>query len=527
MQDAIDRFLDVLRSAWRFRWKGFGVAVLVALAGWFVVLRMPPTYQATASVFVDTHSSLRPAIQNLAVEQDVNAQINYVRQSLLSGTALEEVAVKAGVLDASVTDPKERESALADMAARVKIDFATAGSEWSDQNIEGSVYSIAYKDSERSRALKVTDALLESLINNTLGGKKAGSEDAQAFLAEQIKDYEGRLREAEARLADFKKSNIGLMPTEQGDYFTQLQVELDAARKAESNLAIAMSRRNELERQLRGETVLNASAVASAGTGGTGGTDTLSRIKDAQARLDELLQRFTDKHPDVVAARATLEDLNQRRERELEALRRGDTSTAATSGITSNPVYQSVQLQLNQADVEIASLRSAVGQHQAKAADLRRRLDVAPKVEAQYAQLMRDYDINKEQYTALMANYEKVRLGAEADDAGTVRFRIMQRPSAPYAPSKRSLMLVAVLAAALGAGAGICYGMNLLWPVVTSKRDLAALTDLPVLGVVSAAFPHKLRAEARGQVLRYTLALMALFVAFAAIFTLDNIGLSS
>ena len=72
-----------------------------------------------------------------------------------------------------------------------------------------------------------------------MGGKRQGSENAQKFLEAQIKDYEQRLRVAEDKLATFKKHNLGLMPSDQGGYFAELQKETDAAKKAEDDLSVA------------------------------------------------------------------------------------------------------------------------------------------------------------------------------------------------------------------------------------------------------------------------------------------------
>jgi hypothetical protein len=86
----------------------------------------------------------------------------------------------------------------------------------------GSIYGIVYQDRNRARSLKVVGELLNTLIVDTLGGKRQGSEDAQKFLETQIRDYETRLRAAEDKLAEFKKHNVGAMPTEQGGYFCSL-----------------------------------------------------------------------------------------------------------------------------------------------------------------------------------------------------------------------------------------------------------------------------------------------------------------
>src|SRR6202012_632718 len=157
----------------------------------------------------------------------------------------------------------------------------------------------------------------------------------------------------------------------------------------------------------------------------------------------ELLLKYTDRHPDVIATRATLAELNQRRATELANLRRGDASAVASSGAGNNPVYQSMQLELNKVDVEIAALRRELAQHQGTVAELRPRLNTAPQVEAEYQQLNRDYDVNKAQYTALLESYQKARLGEQADKAGSVRFEVVLPPTSPVAPvaPKRTLIL--------------------------------------------------------------------------------------
>ena len=61
---------------------------------------LPDRYAAEARVFVDTRTALKPALQGLTVDQNVDAQINFVRQSLLEGPQLETIAKASGVLSA-------------------------------------------------------------------------------------------------------------------------------------------------------------------------------------------------------------------------------------------------------------------------------------------------------------------------------------------------------------------------------------------------------------------------------------------
>ena len=514
MDAPVEKVLDELRSIWRFRWIAVIAAAVTAVLAWIIVFSLPDRYEAYASVFVDARSALRPALQGLTVEQDVNVQLNYVKQSLLTGPQLERIAKESGVLGKNVVDEIERARILNALGESVSLTMRNASGKEYDSG--GQIYSFNYQANSRSRALKVIETVLDTFVEETLGGKRKGSESAQKFLEGQIKQYEQRLREAESRLADFKKANVGLMPTEGGGYFGQLQAQLDATRQVETALALAERKRVELARQLRGDSVVSATATSPAGNSRPA-NDTLSRINEAQSRLDELLLRYTDRHPDVISVRATLEELKLRRQQEVESLRRGDASAVATSGISSNPVVQNIQMQINQAEVEIASLRAQVAQNRDKTADLRKRLDSAPGVEALFAQLNRDYEVNRAQYTSLLSNYEKARLGEQADNAGSIRFEIVTPPMAEFGPvsPRRTLLLAASLLLAVGVGGGIAFLLHMLRPVVVSVRGLSELVDLPVLGAVMAAFPENLARENRRDFRKLFVVASMLMMAFA------------
>ena len=526
----LEQVLEIVRGCWRFRRYALIVAWVVAPLGWLAVFLMPDIYEAHSRIFVDTKTELKPVLQGIVLDQDVNAQLNLVRQSLLSGPQLEPLAQEVGLLDPRTMSPAQRLRVLDVMRDHIEVTVTQAGQE-GDRDA-GSIYAIGYKDTSRDRSLKVVESLQTRMIENTLGGKRTGSENVQKFLQEQIRDLEHRLREAEDRLAEFKKKNVGLMPDEQGGYFTRLQTDMDTVRKLQSSLTVALSKREELQRQLRGEapiaaaTGLNAPPTAQGGPQGTGG-DTLSRIKETQQRLDELMLRFTDKHPDVVAARENLEQLKQRRAAELEALKRGDPNAAASSGASSNPVYQSIQLQLNQTDVEIASLRQELAVNQGKVADLRKMLDTMPQVEAEYARLNRDYDVTKANYTALVERLEKTRLGEEATTSGSVRFDVIEPPTAPFKPTSppRSLLIVASLAFALAAGAGLAFVLHQLRPVFTSARALAESTGLTVLGAISMAWIAKQRRRRMRWLVGYAAAVAALVMLGAVVLQLSRMGI--
>ncbi|MDB6091110.1 MAG: hypothetical protein JWN85_3894 [Gammaproteobacteria bacterium] len=516
MEEILEKVFGTLRETWRYRWVAFAVAWTICLVAWGVILALPNKYEAQARVFVDPSTALRPVIQGLAIEQDVNAELNLVRQSLMSRPHLQKIIDTTG-LAPRVKTPETEAKAIDALGERIDIVSVTPSG--NEATAPSKLYTISYQDANRDRSIKVVQILLDSFMEGTIGGKRNGSLAAQQFVEGQIKEYEAKLGAAEQDLAEFKKRNVGMVPGDQSsDYFTRLQAEIDGVKKAQTALGIAETRRAALTEQLRGEGPAAAGSMQSNVPGRNGvpqGGDTLSRIQETQARLDDLLLRFTDKHPDVIALHQTLDDLKQRRERELEALKRGDAGAAVSSGASSNPVYQSIQLALNQADVEIAGLRGELSDHQRKVTELRRMVDTMPQVEAEFARLNRDYNVNKAQYTALVERLEKARLGESAEAKGSVRFEIIDPPTASFHPvsPKRSLLLLGALIVALVGGGAVAYLLTTLRPVFHTARQLGEITGAAILGVVSATRDAGKDVLLRRQYIVYSMACSVLFIA--------------
>ena len=531
MTTKLDSILDELRGAWRFRWMGVLAAVAVAIIGWLIIFALPDRYEAQADVLVDTRTALKPVLQGLATDQDVNVQLNYVRQALLAGPQLSELAKQVGLMPAAGLGPAQEEAVLDALRQRIdlSVDRTPDEAAGGPPNSGSTTYGITYQDVDRGRALKLVKMLMDSLINETLGGSQQGSEHAQQFLKVQIADYEKRLQAAEGRLAAFKSQHLGLLTTQNGGLFDQLQRETQAIEDVNTKMVVAETQRQALERQLHGDAAISATdATPMLGPGGVMvAGDTVSQIQQLQTRINQLLLKYTDKYPDVIAAKQQLAALQLRRKEEIAALRRGDANAAALSGASANPVYQSIQLALNNVDVTIAELRAELNQHEQKAKQLSSLLNTTPQLEAQYAQLSRDYDINKKQYAALLASYDKARLGEQAGNAGAVRFELVQPPAVSYTPvwPQRTKLLAIVLILALGAGGGLAYALNQLRPVIGSPTALRQLTGIPVVAVVGCAFPTRMALAGRSEVRRFSFALICLVVGFIVVVVLSHLGI--
>ncbi len=503
MNAAVDFILEQIRGIWRFRWTAMLVAWVICLVGWVVILLLPDTYNSWARVFVDTRTRLSQVTAGIAVESNVGAQVEAVREALLGGPQLLKVA-RAAIPGFSSMTPARQAGIVDGMRAHLSVEAN------GERNQPADLYVISYTDHSRNTR-EVVNQLLQLFMANALTGSQASAQQAQTFMTQQIAESEKKLVAAEAQIAEFKRLHAGLIPGNTGgDYFSRLNADNDQLNKDKLAVTVAEQKRDELQRQLASEQPLMGGAVVVGATGGA--TDTGSAVREAQARLDELLQRYTDKHPDVIQARATLDDLKHRQAAETAAIRRGDPAAISSSGLAANPVYQNMRMQLSQADVEVATARRAVIDQQNQIDELHKVINVAPEVEAEFGRLSRDYEVNRTQYQALVERLGRAKLSDQADATGVVRFEIVDPPSGgqyPVAPDRVRLILT-VLLGGLAAGLGVAYLMHQLRPVFTSTRQLTELTQLPVLGSVSMTWLERHKAAGRRAVWTYAIATAAL-----------------
>ncbi len=228
------------------------------------------------------------------------------------------------------------------------------------RSTQPNTFTIRYIDADPKRAQRVVQTLLDTFMEDSLGFKQTDTGTASRFLEARLQDYEQRLNDAESRLAEFKRDNVGVLPGDGGDYFSRMQEEgskLEALRGRAMQLT---QRRAELVRQLEGEEPT---------FGLVGGESAQSRwtrrSRHCSGRVDQLLARYTDKHPEVVALQEQITEL----EKDREAGKTGGSSAprgvssadeALARSLDMNPVYQNIRISLSSTEAELAELRGEI-----------------------------------------------------------------------------------------------------------------------------------------------------------------------
>lgn len=503
MQETIAQVFGYVWAVWRYRWLVILVAWVLAIVGWVVVWRVPVAYVATAQVFVDTNTVLRPLLKGLAITPDIEQRVAMMSRTLLSRPNLEKLS-RMTDLDLQVVTEADQEKMIAGLADSISL-AGTRGN--------ASIYQIEARNRDRDLARRIVQSLITVFIEGSLNEKREDSSGAQSFLDEQIAEYERRLVEAENRLARFKQRNVDVLVGSDGDYYTRLQLARSALEQARLELREAENRRVELQRQLDGESPMLPS---SAGAGMTSPVD--SRIQSLRFQLDQLLTRYTDKHPEVRQLRGLITDLEREKAESLDQLNQLARRNAGS--LATSPVYQGMRAMLTESEARVAELQVRVGEYERRVEELESKVNSIPEVEAQLKQLDRDYNVIATQYQEIVQRRESARLSQDVEEnANDVTFRVIDPPYVPLQPSEpnKFLLNAAVLVASLGAGLGLALLLSLLNPIVTDARTLATLAGVPLLGIVTLKqSAQEARRDTLG-LLGFAVCTLCLLFAFAGI----------
>ncbi|MEW8497588.1 MAG: Wzz/FepE/Etk N-terminal domain-containing protein, partial [Candidatus Thiodiazotropha taylori] len=121
MNEIIYKIKNYIRSAWRFRWQAIAVSWIVALIGWGVVFSMPSKYESEAKVYVDTESVLRPLLQGLAVQNDMNQRLHLMTRTLLSHENLKKLLMLTD-MDHKASSREEEEKLIDWLRQTIVVD---------------------------------------------------------------------------------------------------------------------------------------------------------------------------------------------------------------------------------------------------------------------------------------------------------------------------------------------------------------------------------------------------------------------
>lgn len=505
MNEAFEQIIGYLRAIWRRRWIVLLTAWTVAVVGWVWVYLLENRYQASARVYVDTQSLLRPLLSGLAVQPNVGQQVSMITRTITSRPNLEKVA-RMTDLDLRAKSPQEQEDLYRNMAKSIGLDGTD----------RENLYTISYQHANPDLAKRVVQALLTIFTESSLGRSRKDLSNTQKFIEDQLKTYESKLLDKEKQIEEFKRRNVGTMPGEGGGFYAKLNEMNVALEQAKLEMEEAANRKKQLQQQLEDQEEVLITPGPGMVTATSSALD--GRIAALQSQIDNLRLRYTDIHPEITRTKQLIARLQEQKRQEEAPLK--PQSPAQSAGIKAqNPIYQQLSIAIAEADANMASLKARVAQMQKKRNDLHGAVDRIPQIEGEYTQLMRDYDVYKSNYAQLLARRETASISGDVESkTDTVDFRVIDPPRVPNEPAwpNRPLLVTAVPLGGVGAGLAIAFLLGQLRPTVESRRQLRDLTDVPLLGMVTMIGTDRVRRRRRRANLAFAAGGAALLLALVA-----------
>lgn len=495
IDNIVEVVLHYLRGIWKNRWIAIAIAWPLLMAGVVAVDQIKDRYTAETKVYIDTTSVLKPLLRGLAIQSDFQAIVRLMINKILSRPNLERAA-RLMDMDIDIQTPKQMEALIAKIRSRVSISAKS----------RSNTYTITYTDEDRTLAKEMVQTLLDIFVEDTLGTSVTESDSAISFLDGQIEKYDQLLQEAEARREQFKRKNVGLMPQDGANYYTQLEAGKTQLEQATLLVNESINRRDKIQLQLD---KLTSSSVSN-NVVVTSSLD--DRINDQEVKLQDLLLLYTEQHPDVINASLVLESLKKRRVQELEKLQNNSRDNSSEA-INNNPVYQELLVLLTTTEADISSYRIRVASLENKQIKLKKLVNVVPRIEAELQRLNRDYEVHKTNYTEFVKRREQARISEDVE-SGTeqVKFRIIEPPFVPLRATfpNRALFDAAALFLALGIGYGISLLISLFQPVFYNQHELGTGLGYAVLGTISKFDTHAVLSSRRRNMAMFFMANMLL-----------------
>jgi polysaccharide chain length determinant protein (PEP-CTERM system associated) len=500
---SLNDIFTTLRRRWRFIVATAGSVFLISVV---VAALLRDEYSVYTTILVEPQSISKRLVESDKEEQDVMNRLHLMTMQILSRSRLSKVIDELKLYPAE-SEEKTREQVIDMMRGRIHVEPLLPDiSPELKKNlmIQVNTFRLYFRHEDPKVGAAVANRLSNDFIDEHIRERVQSSGDTADFVESELQRLTGRLRELEAQIAQVKNQNPGSLPDD----------VVANQRAVESNFAAFSLAQQRLAEAQSDQAFYSQQATMARESGLDGGgpryyDKVLSpneRLQYLETQLGEYRSRgLTDKHPDVIA---TLAEMEQTRSR----INRGDAEEAETPAPRSVAELQA-RNEAERAGLRVEGARSEAERLQKAVEAAQARLAATPRVAEQLDALEREYQnlaasandfANKRLEAGVAANMERRQKGEQ--------FRVLESAYAPPEPTSPNRPLILMLGLLLGIGAGV--GLALLLDSLDSSyhdsRALQTALRLPVLASIPAILLDSDRARIRRRNLRDAFAAVAI-----------------
>jgi uncharacterized protein involved in exopolysaccharide biosynthesis len=433
---------------WERRWLLIVPLVVATVAGLVAAYTIPPVYESSATVLIESQQ-LPVDLPGPQTNDPIGQRVARARERVLSRMDLIRL-----IRQHNLYPGEQKTQPLSKIVETMRNDTTIAAVDSSLTNIGAKrnlglvntiAITIAFDYEDPVKAQIVAQQFVNHFLEVDAATQASQAIDSVNFLTEQADSIQGKIADIENQVTKIKTENGTLL----------------ALGQSTGDQAGDLSR---IDSQIVGLQAESAKLASSASTvaGNQNG------VAVAEAALRTAQARYSDSHPDVIAAKA-----------QLDAARR-----AAAVPASANPV--TAQIASNRA--QIASLQRARAMIASQSSSLQAAQSRAPALVSKVDQLEKRADSLREQYRGIGAQLQAAQIQArmQTEQKGE-RLTLADPPVVPDHPTKpnRPMIILGSIAAGAGLGVGLILLIELLLRPIRGtaalKRVLgeAPLTVIP------------------------------------------------
>jgi polysaccharide biosynthesis transport protein len=507
----IEDYIDILR---RYRSWIIGPMFAGLVISVVVAYLWPDTYMSTAVMRI-TPQMVSQRLVPSEINSQLGERLNQMQQEILSRGSLTGIILQLNLYEKE-RKQKPTEDIVQDMRNN-KIKIVMMETQSNDRKY-ASAFSISFQYAgDRYKAQAVVQQLVTKFMDQNQTVLKNQALQTTNFIDDELKLSKNRMDDLSARVTKFKLENAGRLPEQANANITALNsMQMQYAQASES-LNRAQANKMQLQTQLDGlqsEVVFYSSRAEDiqllpGQTPTSVKNERLVRLDSdlitRKSELARLKKQYKDSYPMIGALQAEIDTLQAQKEeaiKEEAALQLAAAQEAAKNGpaqvkITNPQVQLRLQDLKNQIaatktnitsnDVEIDRQQRHLAELNKKISDYQSRIDASPLNEQQYAQLMGDYNLAKQDYDDKVKKREQSATAQNLEDhkAGE-NLEVLDPANLPeqsFEPNRPAWIGIGT-AMGLMLGIVLAAAKEVKNTALKNLKDVRAYTNLPVLSSI-------------------------------------------
>jgi polysaccharide chain length determinant protein (PEP-CTERM system associated) len=502
----VSEYFDIVRKR---KWLILLPTLAVGLAISYVVYRLPDIYESTTLIVVKP-STLPNSVVPTIEEETLTRELTSISQVVTSRSSLQPLMEKYDLYKEERRRGEPMELLIDAMRKQIKVEVNTSNHEITNG------FNITYRGRDPKTTQAVAAELASKYIDEQTKSTINGGTSAKQFIEEQVRQAKEDLNTIDTERLKYLQQNIDKLPSQSQALVGRLtalhegQKALIAEQGRSRDLAAAYrSQLADISKSYQEEMALSAENTTDPKTT-VAWANLVAKKSELENELQSLLSQYKEKHPDVVAKKQQLDAVKRDQDQMIADWKDRIEERKQKLQQLSDPRILSLKTQIAMMDSDTERQQKLLSETNQQIAELDARINAIPNVEVGLEAIDREYQTKKTNYDSLLAQQQKVVIGADAakdqQSSGIQLVDPANLPEQPVAPKR-------FVITATGFGIGLAIGLLLalafesrrLFTIQTTE-DAKHYTGLPVL----ASIPELLTAaEARAIPRRRAFALAA------------------